>query len=430
MRFAVSPPHGFCSAGSKEALSRALLLLSICFLWRLVAPVFSVAAAPLPVDNLERYLSSGGYGVEMDGEVILAENLHTPFIPASTIKVLTSLMALEILGPEYRFATFFYLDDNDVLYIRGEGDPFFTSETIAEIAGMLREGGVETISEIVLDDSAFALETPPPGSDNTHNPYDAHSSALAVNFNSLPLVVTGSGAVRSGEAQTPLLPMMKTLARGLPAGSYRLNVEAFGAKGDISNTLRYTGELVTALLAEKEIVVAHGFSRGRTPPGLSPILVHETKKRLADMVRLCLYYSSNFIANQLYLSSGGRIYGSPASWEKAARMTETYLKRRLPSALGGIRMVDGSGLSTDNRMTAAAMLEILKRFAPYAGLLRKEQRIYLKSGTLTGVYCYAGYFETARGLDAFALFLNQPANTRKKMLSLLEKHHRQKLPKR
>lgn len=427
MHSAVPPPQGLYS-GSKKASSRALLLLSIWFIWCVVPPVFSLASGPLPADSLERYISRGGYGVERNGKAVLAKNLHTPFIPASTIKVLTALMALEILGPEYRFATFFHVDDNDVLYIRGEGDPFLTSEILAEIAWTLKKKGIETISEIVLDDSAFALEGPPPGADNTHNPYDAHSSALAVNFNSLPLIIT-DGGVRSGEQQTPLLPMMKILGRGLPPGSYRFNVEAFAAQEGISNTLRYTGELLTALLTEKGIGVAGGFSRGMTPSDLPPLLVYEAEKPLAELVRLCLYYSSNFIANQLYLSSGRRIYGSPATWEKAARMTTTFLKKRLPAAYGHVRMVDGSGLSTDNRMTAAAMLEILKRFSPYARLLKKQQQVYLKSGTLTGVYCYAGYFKTAGGLDAFALFLNQPANTRKKVLSLLEKQHRLKMAK-
>jgi len=427
MHFAVSPRPTRNRTGSKAAAGRILLLLSI---WCALLPVASAAGAPPAAENLERYISNGGYGVEMNGKVIFADNLHTPFIPASTLKVLTSLMALEILGPEYRFATTVYVDNTNVLYLRGEGDPLFTSETITTIARELKKRGIAKIDGIVLDDSAFALETPPPGSDNSHNPYDAHSSALAVNFNSLPFMVTALGTVRPGEKQTPLLPIMKTMARGLYSGTYRLNVEAFAAHGDISNTLRYTGELLTALLQENHLIVTGGFSRGRPPSGLKPLFVYESEKTVTELVRLCLHYSSNFIANQLYLSSGRRLYGSPATWEKARRMTHEFLKRRLPTAMAGIRMVDGSGLSADNSMTASAMLEVLQRFAPYAHLLKKQQQIYVKSGTLTGVYCYAGYFETAHRLDAFALFLNQPGNTRKKTLVLLEKQYRQRVQER
>jgi D-alanyl-D-alanine carboxypeptidase/D-alanyl-D-alanine-endopeptidase (penicillin-binding protein 4) len=62
-------------------------------------------------------------------------------------------------------------------------------------------------------------------------------------------------------------------------------------------------------------------------------------------------------------------------------------------------------------------------FKPHAGLLPFENNCLRKSGTMTGVYGYGGYFAGARGLDSFVLLLNQPKNTRDQVLELLGAMH-------
>lgn len=418
------PPHGLpdrITAHLRPGGRRKFLFLLLWVCSSLTIPERLTAATPL--EDLHSQIGNGGYALQIDGRVIFASRLDSPFIPASTIKVLTALMALEILGPEYRFATRFFVDEENNLYVKGEGDPFFTSETIITTARMLKDRGITHLQKIVLDDSAFALDGPSPGSSNSSNPYDAHSSALAVNFNALPFQVSPNGGVLSGEPQTPLLPMMIEFAEQYRRGKYRVNVSAFAAGKDCSNILRYTGELLTALYRQEGITIEGGYKRGFVPAGAKSVLVYESEKRVADLIHLCLSYSSNFIGNQLYLSCGARIYGYPATWEKSADMTATFIDRRLTQAQGQIRMVDGSGLSTENRITPAAMLAVLNRFAPYASLLKKQKNTYLKSGTLTGVYCYVGYFSQGQKLAPFALFLNQQRNNRKTLLRLLEKSY-------
>ena len=58
-----------------------------------------------------------------DGRVLISKNENRPLIPASTLKLFTALVALHTLGPEYRFETEFYCDDDDNLTIKGYGDP-------------------------------------------------------------------------------------------------------------------------------------------------------------------------------------------------------------------------------------------------------------------------------------------------------------------
>ncbi|MCK4620156.1 MAG: D-alanyl-D-alanine carboxypeptidase, partial [Desulfobacterales bacterium] len=46
------------------------------------------------------------------GRIIVSKNADKKLIPASTLKILTSLVAIHYLGPDYRFITEFYLDNN------------------------------------------------------------------------------------------------------------------------------------------------------------------------------------------------------------------------------------------------------------------------------------------------------------------------------
>jgi D-alanyl-D-alanine carboxypeptidase/D-alanyl-D-alanine-endopeptidase (penicillin-binding protein 4) len=77
-------------------------------------------------------------------------------------------------------------------------------------------------------------------------------------------------------------------------------------------------------------------------------------------------------------------------------------------------------------VTPRGILAILEAFKPHAGLLPFENNCLRKSGTMTGVYGYAGYFHGEQGLDSFVLILNQPKNTRDQVLELLAAMHNTK----
>ena len=64
------------------------------------------------------------------------------------------------------------------------------------------------------------------------------------------------------------------------------------------------------------------------------------------------------------------------------------------------------------------MIILLEHFQPYISLLSETDHIPLKSGTMTGVYGYAGYFSTRGNLDPFVILLNQDANNRARLLKL------------
>ena len=109
-------------------------------------------------------------------------------MPASTLKILTSLVAFHYLGNDYRFVTRLYLDDAGNLKIRGSGDPLLTSESFLEIAQALTEGPepkLSAIGDLVMDPSYFAPSIAVPGKGNSSQPYDAPIGALCANFNTV-----------------------------------------------------------------------------------------------------------------------------------------------------------------------------------------------------------------------------------------------------
>jgi D-alanyl-D-alanine carboxypeptidase/D-alanyl-D-alanine-endopeptidase (penicillin-binding protein 4) len=84
-------------------------------------------------------------------------------------------------------------------------------------------------------------------------------------------------------------------------------------------------------------------------------------------------------------------------------------------------MLEGSGLSRTQRSTAAGMMRILEVFKPYADLLQEVGGVLRKSGTLTGVYNFAGYIRGPDGLYPFVIITNQTVNNRAEILQLLQR---------
>jgi len=370
-------------------------------------------------ENVQRLIHSGGYVIgDGSGQHQYREN--DLFIPASTMKILTSLVALEFLGPEYRFETHFFLDGQGNLYIKGYGDPLLTSEILMEISRKLSEMGIRQLLSIYLDDSAFDLRGETASEENSAKGYDAPNGALAVNFNAVSLVVSDKGRISSGESQTPLLPLMREIGVGLAPGSHRLNINMLPPKPGKSPTLRYAGELFTAQLQLAGITLRNPWKIQTTPRNLKPILIHKGRASLEEIIKDCLKYSNNFIANQLFLACGIRTYGLPATWQKSRQAFIDYSTTTLDLPKGLMVMMEGAGLSRQNRISPAALIQILNRFRPFAGLLKQRDEIPLKSGTLTGVYCFAGYFPKGETLIPFAILLNQPENNRNQLLKELQ----------
>jgi len=141
--------------------------------------------------------SSVGVAVlELDKGVIYGINKHAAFKPASVAKIATSKLALEELGPNYKFKTDVYVSGRkgskvSTLTVRGAGDPSLTTEQLWVLAREIRAAGVRDIGKLILDDSFFLVTRERSG----QRAYEAGSSALSFNFNSVSFKVCPANKV-------------------------------------------------------------------------------------------------------------------------------------------------------------------------------------------------------------------------------------------
>jgi D-alanyl-D-alanine carboxypeptidase/D-alanyl-D-alanine-endopeptidase (penicillin-binding protein 4) len=399
-----------------KSVSGAVVFLFLLFLLPFICHSQELSKA-------NKYITNGGYALAKNGKTVFSKNLKKLYIPASTVKLITSLAALEILGPDYHFSTRIYFDKTSKnLYIQGSGDPYLISENVHKITKSIASLGILEIADIVLDDSAFALEHRQTiGSDNSKNPYDANCSALAVNFNSLPLKVLQRAKVNSPEKQTPYLKIMGQIGKELTSGYHRVNIDAFPQINNFSNGLLYCGQLFQALLIENGITITGTIKHDNTPPDTLLLYHYQADENIRDLIQSCLLSSSNFMANQLYLALGVKKYGIPATWAKSRKAINDFIHNSLEITDSQIIMVEGSGLSMNNRISPEAMILVLEKFKPFTSLIPIKYGVRMKSGTLrkSCVFCYAGYIAKEKFRNPFVILLNQKMNGRDKILKIL-----------
>jgi len=338
------------------------------------------------------------------GKVLLEKNADRPLVPASILKIFTSLAAIHHLGLNYRFATEFYLDDGNNLTIKGYGDPLLISETVAEIAATLAKKSAQ-FNDIVLDDSNFAQPLEIPGISSSSRPYDAPNGALCVNFNTV-FFKKENNAFVSAEPQTPLLPMALDRVRssGLSRGRIILS-------HDENRITFYAGRLFEHFFRQAGIEISGGLRLGSVRPGTDRLFHrHVSGLTLREIIAKLLDHSSNYTTNQVLITAGIEAYGPPGSLEKGVRAARVFARDILE--LRHIRISEGSGISRNNRMSATDMVKVLEAFAPHHALLRSEGRQYYKTGTLRGISTRAGYVEDREGkLHRFVVMINTPGKS-------------------
>jgi D-alanyl-D-alanine carboxypeptidase/D-alanyl-D-alanine-endopeptidase (penicillin-binding protein 4) len=396
------------------------LLLAGC------AMAFQVAAQ----DRLAALAGDGSVMLRSpNGEALVSLNPDRTLVPASLVKIPLAQVALTTLGEDFRFETHFYRNDSGDLLIRGLGDPFLVSEEIARIADTLAQRGLQQIRRLVMDDSAFEPDPDLPIERGTSQPFGARNSALAVNFNTVNLAWAADGRLITGEPQTPLTALAREFGAQLSPGdlsSGEPQRQRINLGDDPRAGLRQAQQLFRHFLEESGITVSDvGFNRNAVTDEWTLFNRHRSSRSLRNNLDDLLRYSNNFIANQLFLTLGAQGSGYPATTEAARAALQQQLAALYGDGFGrdpqSLLMLEGSGLSRTQRSSAAGMMHILEVFKPYADLLPEVDGVLRKSGTLTGVYNFAGYIRRPDGLYPFVILTNQAANNRAEILRLLKR---------
>jgi D-alanyl-D-alanine carboxypeptidase/D-alanyl-D-alanine-endopeptidase (penicillin-binding protein 4) len=402
---------------------------------------------------------------DLAGEApVLAFGEQRSFNPASVMKLVTTLAALDGLGPAHTFKTEVLIAGSladGVLYgdliLRGGGDPALTMERFWLLLRAVMAHGIRDIrGDVVFDNGFYAIEQGDPGAfdEAPLKPYNAMPTALLVNFNAVALQLAPSGIGVAARLDPGGLPIDNQAALdsaapcedwpdGLTvsrdgdllhlAGTYPL------ACGERSTWLNLMCPPATAAVyferLWRELGGHHaGQTRvGSTPDWASPVLEFRSPP-LGEIVRDINKFSNNVMAKMLYLNFGAARLGGAASWDKSDRAVRDWLHGRgldIPELV----LENGSGLSRIERISAGATARLLLwaaqqplyyEFAaslPALGLEGTQSRrmngsaeagrAWLKTGTLNGARNLAGYVVDATGQrKALVLFINHPAAAR------------------
>ncbi len=396
------------------------------------------------------------------GAELFAKNPDRTLAPASTQKVLTTLAALEAFGAGHQFTTEVLAPappdaDGAVtsLAIRG-ADPAMTGEQWWRLASDLRALGVSRITgDVVLDDSWFDAERwHPSWQPVSARAYHAPIGALSANYGAFRVIVSPGakiGAPARVQVDPPLayFPLVRNARTSRPGSGASLSVErardpeGAGERVTVGGSIALGADRVeiwrsvidptayAAAVFRQQLEAAGIRVDGRVAPGPAPAnaaLLYEFEglplRTVADLV---LKYSNNFIAEALLKHLGRLDSGAPGSWANGAAALRARLQA-LGLPLEGVEIVDGSGLSRSNRVSARLLVGALTRadrsfavgpdllaglpIAAEDGTLRKRAEearglVRAKTGTLDGVTALAGWARTERGREVvFALISN------------------------
>jgi D-alanyl-D-alanine carboxypeptidase/D-alanyl-D-alanine-endopeptidase (penicillin-binding protein 4) len=388
-------------------------------------------------------------------EPVLSVEANRPRQPASVMKLLTTLAALEELGPAWQWKTEVYaaqpVQDGRLagdLYIKGYGDPYLVIEHFWRLLRALRAGGLETIEgDLVIDQSHFAREAGDPGDfdDQPLRAYNVLPNALLVNFQAVNFRFTPQPPDKRVQIVADPLPAnveienRVTLVDGVCRGwARRLDMKvrhekdrtrvifsgAYDAGCGSNELFRVVSEpapyilgLFRALWTELGGRFTGGVREAAVPPEAT--LLHTAySPPLADIVRSINKFSNNVMTRQLLLTLGAEQGGAPGTTGKGIDAVQEWLRRK-NLAFPELVLENGAGLSRAETISARHLGQVLLAGwqSPYMpefvsslpiaamdGTLRRrfngaalEGQMHLKTGLLRDVRSVAGYVRDRAG---------------------------------
>ncbi len=419
----------------------------------------------------ETSIHSGSWGMMVvslsHGDTLFSINADVPHLPASTQKVLTSVLALNTLGPQYRYHTDVLRTgtlnqgrlDGDLI-LRGDGDPSMSSRFIGgkpdaamdSLAARVVKAGVrEVTGRVIGDASAFEARSIPDGWHKRilQDAYAGRVSGLSLNENIVWVTIRptakGSAAAVVLEPATTSIPLRSTVrtvaGRGaaihLTKGSAGISVTgSIGAdvyqrsySYIVEDPASFTTGAFLAALQRNGITVSNGMTLAKTPANAVPLTTWESAP-LETLLTVMNRESVNVIAEHVFRAASR---GADRHAVGAATTGDSALRALLGKSAGvrtdAVSASDGSGLSQLDKVSPRAMVQLLGwadksswgpllhaslPLAGESGTLRHrmigstaQTNLHAKTGTTNDVVALAGYVTARDGeLLAFAMLYN------------------------
>ncbi len=374
--------------------------------------------------------------------------------PASTMKLVTSYAALDLLGPAYTWKTSVFTNghlDDDVLVgdliLQGGGDPHLVLEDFWLLLRQLRDKGIREIQGNLIIDRSWIESQPFDAADfdgDPTRPYNVGPDALLINFNVLnlqlhadpaglqvtaltPLFLKSNVHVKyvsgaCGEWRTQLAPVFSLVNQQIQinlTGTYPFSC------GDKSWLLQpyplspvdFNGAVFRGLWKELGGQLAGTVQTGNVPAN-AELLTTLPSQPLPDVLRAMNKYSNNVMTRLVLLTLDKEASQNPANPQRASQLVQLWFDR-LGLPVQGMQLENGSGLSRTERISALQMGRMLNHAfdsrvmpefmssLPVLGLdgtmknravnLSVAGHAHIKSGSLEGVHNLAGYVLAASG---------------------------------
>jgi len=440
------------------------LVLAICACPTVAAPVPPglgevLDAYPVPRKHLGLYIAPA------NGGEVIAVNAATPFNPASVIKLLPSIAALEAFSPAYQWKTRVYTTGrvsdgvlNGHLYIQGGGDPYLTVESLWALMKNVRAQGIDRIAgDIVLDNGVFAPPAFDRGAfdDKPYRLYNGPADGLMVNFWAVRFTVRAhaDGVTIDAFPDSERLTIVNNVKASQAACTRSRRRIGYGVKqGSDGVVVTFNGVLSTRcrpIVMTRAVFPVGDYAEYVVPglwrqaggrldgnvregevPGQAVQLLSHPSRSMAEVVRATNKFSNNMMARHLLLTLGLAYRDRGVRVEDGVKALEDWVASR-GLDVPGLEIVNGSGLSRDTRISARGMAEVLRigfqsRYAPefLASLpvagedgsmddrkFREDGAavVRIKTGLIDHVRSMAGYVTNTRGETyVVVLLINHP----------------------
>ncbi len=414
------------------------------------------------------------------GKPVYEHNAQLGLAAASTQKLFTSAASFELLGSTYRYKTVLGYDGkiengmlNGNLHINGYGDPTLgswrwndTKEEVVcrKIASALQQRNITKINgDVLLNDSAFSIQPIPGGWiwDDIGNYYGAGCWAINWRENQYDLqlqpgqkegdptkivktipqlqsaalnnrIITG----KKGSGDNGYIYMAPYSVSGFTEGTVPGGNEPFVISGAFPNAPLQFSHVLEDLFSKQNIPVtgrykSYAQSRGNNEnwPAMQQELITLLSPPI-DSINYWFLRKSINMYGEVLIKTMAREKNGVGTTEDGVELVRTFWSERGIDK-GAVHMIDGSGLSPQNRVTTMAEVKVLEYartrpwYPAFYNALPEYNGMKMKSGSIGGARAFAGYHTAKDGKQyVFSIIVNNydgsPVEIVKKMYGVLD----------
>ncbi len=336
------------------------------------------------------------------GRTLFSHHSNGLFHPASNTKLFTAVGVLRTMGPDYRYLTSVFADNDaymrsdtlyTALYLFGRGDPLLDSARLDRLASTVAEdsGARVIVGDVVVDETY--MDRIPFGEgwmwDDVQYSYSASLNALAVNGNSVKILISPGASVGAPvsvrvepptaavtfevQAVTVEAASMDTSAieplwveRDWPSRSNRVKITGHlrldNGEREFHRSVEepglFAGRLFRDRLHARGVRVTGSVRRGITPTRARSMAAYRSPAVTKALAHL-LKDSSNLTAELLVKTMGRHATGNPGSSTEGLAVLRQELADYIGLESDHYRFADGSGLSWYNYVSPDQIVDLL-----------------------------------------------------------------------